>query len=595
MDWIYPLILVAAVLVVFSVLTSLVAFRFGAPLLLVFLAIGLIAGEDGLGLALDDMESVYLIGSVALAVILFDSGFGTPLTTLRRAAAPAFVLASLGVLLTTLIAGVAARWLFDLPWFHAFLMGAIVSSTDAAAVFFLLRAGGVQIFKRVRSVLEVESGSNDPMAIFLVVLFIELILTGADWQMLGPAFVRGFMMQLGMGLIIGLVAGFLIVELVNRIRLEEALYPIAVMATALAVFGFVGQVGGSGFLAVYVAGVVAGNRRMTGSARLRRYQSGMTWLAQIVMFVMLGLAATPSEFVPILLPALAFALFLAVVARPVAVLCCLRPFAVSRASTAFTAWVGLRGAVSILLGALPMVAGIEGGELFFNVAFIVVLASLLVQGWTITPLAGRLRLSIPPGSGPVDRIDIEVPGTIRHELVVYRVESGSEAATRDRLPRWAHPAMLVRNGRKRPFRPGDGLQAGDFVYVFCAPEYRRMLDRVFAHPADPFRWDGDILGWFRLEPTVRLGELLNAYGMAGFKERHDQGLDEFMAGELDGQPVIGDRVALSSLRLVVRQIDRKGRIIEVGLVLEPGSREPQESVLASLRHWCHRHLLGFRR
>ncbi|MCP1676544.1 NhaP-type Na+/H+ and K+/H+ antiporter [Natronocella acetinitrilica] len=203
MEWMYLLILVSAGLIVVSVLTSVLAFRFGAPLLLVFLFIGLLAGEDGLGLAFDDADTAFFIGSLALAVILFDSGFGTRVQALRRAAAPAIVLATVGVLLTTILVGLAAKVLFDLSWAHAFLMGAIISSTDAAAVFFLLRAGGVKIYKRVRSVLEVESGSNDPMAIFLTIFFIELILHGSPPGSYTMAFLTGFGAQMGMGLVIG--------------------------------------------------------------------------------------------------------------------------------------------------------------------------------------------------------------------------------------------------------------------------------------------------------------------------------------------------------------------------------------------------------
>ena len=254
MDWIYLLILVSAGLVIASILTSILAFRVGAPLLLVFLVVGVVAGEDGLGLQFDNAEMAYFVGSVALAVILFDSGFGTRAQTFRRAAGPSILLATLGILLTTLLVGAAARFLFGLPWPHSLLIGAIVSSTDAAAVFFLLRAGGISIYKRVRSILEVESGSNDPMAIFLTIFFIELILYGSDSGNPLVTFITGFGQQMGLGLLAGVIAGYLIVELVNRIDLDEALYPIAVMAAALCVFALTGYLGGSGFLAAYVAG-----------------------------------------------------------------------------------------------------------------------------------------------------------------------------------------------------------------------------------------------------------------------------------------------------------------------------------------------------
>lgn len=573
MDWMFTAILVGAGLITLSILTSALAFRFGTPLLLVFLGIGLIAGEDGLGLQFDHAETAFFLGSVALAVILFDSGFGTRVQTLRRAAAPAFVLATVGVFLTTLFVGAAARVLFDLPWLYALLMGAIISSTDAAAVFFLLRSGGVKIYKRVRSMLEVESGSNDPMAIFLTILFIEMILAETRGSVM-TSFLHGFGMQMGLGLALGVAGGYLIVEIVNRVRLEEALYPILVMSCGLCVFGVTAYLGGSGFLAIYVAGIVAGNRDMKGASALRRYQQGMTWLAQIVMFLVLGLYVTPSEFGTVLIPALLLGLFLIVIGRPLAVVLCLLPFRYDRETVTFTAWVGLRGAVSILLGILPAVMGVEGAELFLNAAFIMVVTSLLVQGWTIKPAAARLKLIVPAGIGPLERIELELPGNPKHELLIYRVLDDSPlimgGAT---LPRWARPSLVVRNGRSMQPEQAGHLQAGDLVYLFTPPEYTTLLDRLFSQIKAPEQGDTEYFGQFMVNTDARVADLVSAYDLQlPIEIPPELSVGDFLHTELGGQPVIGDRVPLGSFDFVVRRVHQGKTVTEVGLALHGEAR-----------------------
>lgn len=568
MDWMLTAILLGAGLIALSILTSVLAFRFGAPLLLVFLGIGLVAGEDGLGLVFNDAQAAYFVGSLALAVILFDSGFGTRTQTLQRAAAPAFVLATVGVLLTTLFVGVAARFLLDLPWLYALLMGAVISSTDAAAVFFLLRAGGVKIYKRVRSMLEVESGSNDPMAIFLTVLFIEMIVADRSQGLL-TAFVYGFGLQMGLGLLCGIVGGHLIVEIVNRVRLEEALNPILVMACALCVFALTAKLGGSGFLAIYVAGVVAGNRPLRAAASLRRYQQGMTWLAQIVMFLVLGLFVTPSEFGAVLLPALLLGLFLIVCGRPLAVLLCLLPFRLDRSVVVFSSWVGLRGAVSILLGILPTVMGVEGADIFINVAFIMVVTSLLVQGWTIRPAARWLRLIVPSGTGPLERVGLELPGNPPHELLVYRVLPRSPLMAQvARLPEGVHASLLVRQGQS--FAPAQAWppQPDDLVYLFAAPEHVPQLDRLFAQARDPDGHDGDAFGEFALDPQARLVDLADVYDVPELLASEPElTIGEFVSRRLRNHPVVGDRVRVGRFDLVVRGVHRGQQVTDVGLSL----------------------------
>jgi len=572
--WMFPAILIGSGLVIATIFTSLAAFRFGAPLLLIFLGVGLLVGEDGLGLQFRDANTAYFVGSLALAIILFDSGFGTKLRAFRQAALPAVTLATVGVLLTTGFVGVSARYLFDLPWPEAFLLGAIISSTDAAAVFFLLRAGGIRIKERIRSTLEIESGSNDPMAIFLTIALVELVKSGQ----FGGAVIEmaiGFVQQMGLGLAIGLLGGNLIVYTMNRLKLEGGLYPILVLSGALFFFSIAGVIGGSGFLAAYVAGLVAGNKTMRGGHALRRFQDGITWLAQIVMFLILGLLATPSQFYAIAVPAIALAFFLTFVGRPLAIWLCLVPFRYDRQETTFVAWVGLRGAVSILLAIIPIIGGVANAQLYFNAAFIIVLTSLVVQGWTIAPVARWLNIGVPPRLGPVEKIELELPGTAHHELIVYRVVAGSPVVEGERLPRWARPSLVIRDGQSMRYHYAGRLQPGDYVYMFIPPRNARLLDRLFASPGKLAGDDGEFFGAFALDPSKSLADLKSAYGVKLPRGANPEtSLRDFMTDRLGGTAELGDRVSCGPVDLIIREMNSDGKIIGVGLALD-GESEPE--------------------
>lgn len=569
LDVMFAAIFVGAGLIMVAAFTSVLGYRLGAPLLLVFLCLGLLFGEDGVGIAFDDASLAYFIGSLALAVILFDSGFGTRISTFRIAAAPAVVLATVGVALTALFVGLAAHYLLGFPMLEAFLIGAIISSTDAAAVFFLLRVGGITIRERIRSTLEVESGANDPMAIFLTIALVELILAeeggAAAWTELVLMFVR----QMGLGLILGFAGGFAIVRILNRIQLDPGLYPIAVLAAALVLFGAVGSIEGSGFLAVYVAGLYVGNQQLPGMVSLRRFQDGIIWFAQITMFLVLGLLATPSAFPDIALPAIALALFLTLIGRPVAVWLCLLPFRYRPDETAFISWVGLRGAVSILLGILPLAQGLPNGQFFFDTAFIVVLTSLLIQGWTIRPTARLLGLIVPPSIGPVEKIELELPGAAHHELVSYRVVPDSPVARGERLPRWARPSLVIRDGRSMRYQYAGRLQPGDRVYIFIAPRYTRLLDRLFASPVPLEADDKEFFGEFTVDPERPVKELAETYDVDLDGADPDTPIAALIERRLGGRAEIGDRVACGSVELVVREVEEDGLIKRVGLAIEP--------------------------
>lgn len=566
LDTMYLAILIGAGLTMAAVFTTWIAFRFGAPLLLIFLAVGLIAGEDGIGLHFDNSPVAYFIGSVALAIILFDSGFGTPLSAFRLAALPAMVLATLGVVVTAALVGLAAWLVFDFPWLQSFLLGVVVSSTDAAAVFFLLRVGGIHLRDRVRSVLEVESGCNDPMAIFLTITLVGLISAGDEHS--GNAFtlVLSFIREMGLGFILGLGGGYLIVRVVNRLELEAGLYPIVVLAASLALFGIAGVLHCSGFLAVYVAGLYAGNRRLKQGLALRRFQDGMTWLAQIAMFVVFGLFATPSEFPQVALQGVAIAIFLVFVARPAAVALSLLPFSFGRRETAFIAWVGLRGAVSLLLALLPLMDDLPHGQEIFNATFIIVLVSLVLQGWTIRPMARQLGLIIPPTIGPVEKVELELPGSESHELVAYRVVAESPVARGERIPRWARPSLVVRNGKSMRPQFAGRIQAGDHVYLFTSPRNIRLLDRLFASPARLEEDDKDFFGEFMIDTRQTLGQLAQAYGVAAPGDP-SMPIGAYMMDRLLGHAEVGDRVVIGYVELIVRDTDERGAVTGAGLAL----------------------------
>ncbi|MBN9076368.1 MAG: K+/H+ antiporter [Rhizobiales bacterium 65-79] len=583
MDAIYIVTLVSMLLVLLATFSSLIAFRFGAPLLLLFLAIGLIAGVDGLGIAFDNGPAAYFVGSLALALILFDSGFGTSIHAFRQAAGPAVVAATIGVLITAGLVGAAAHYILGVTLMEGLLLGAIVASTDAAAVFFLLRVGGINIRDRVRSTLEVESGSNDPMAIFLTIVLVQIISSGGGFESLSVAVLLLFFKQMFLGVLFGMAGGLMIVGLVNRLRMERGLTPIFVLALSLLVFSLAGAVGGSGFLAVYVAGLSAGNGSIRSEGTIRRFLEGVSWLSQIIMFLLLGLLATPSQFASIALPAAGIAFFLIFVARPVAVWVSLLPFNYQRAETGFIAWVGLRGAVSILLAILPVLYRLDHGMLYFNTAFIVVLISLVVQGWTINPVARRLGLVVPPRIGPVDKVELELPGTAHHELLAYRVVADSPVARGVRLPRWARPSLVIREGKSMRYQFAGRLRAGDYVYLFISQRYPRLLDRLFASPAPVAEDDVEFFGAFAIDPTRPVTELQAAYGPELEPGEEDKTIAELMRDRLGGRAEYADRVAFGPVELIVRDVDEEGRIVSVGISLAPEQPKAQIPLFLNLR------------
>ena len=526
------LVLFASLLVVVSIVASAVSARLGAPLLLVFLVLGMLAGEDGPGgLKFDDIHTAQLVGSIALAIIIFDGGLRTRKEVFRVALWPAISLATVGVVVTAVVVAVFATWLLDLHWIQGLLIGAIVGSTDAAAVFSLLQTSGTQLKERVASTLEIESASNDPMAIFMAVALISVLAVGGT-SLTADVLIE-FFKQFGLGLLVGWLGGRLLGELINRLNLVTALYPLLAAAGGVFVFAAAATFGGSGFLAIYVAGVVLGNRPLQAAQNILRVHDGLAWLSQITMFLMLGLLITPHELVPIARDGLLIALALTFVARPLAVFAGLLPFRFPWREQVFISWVGLRGAVPIILAIFPMTAGIDDGRLYFNIAFFVVLISLLVQGWTIAPAARLLRLEIPPTAEPVQRFNLDIPGHFDREIACYRVISGSIGADRAihdlRLPEGTHITTIVRGDEVLTFDEGLKLLPGDLVYIFTDPDHLPRLNRLFDPHRVPDRLDEHVFyGDFVLDGDAGMKDVADAYGLPLANAREDESVAQYL-------------------------------------------------------------------
>ena len=567
------IILLGSAVVFVSVLASVITARVGAPLLLVFLVMGMLFGEDGPGgIAFNDTQLAHLLGNLALAVILFDGGLATCYKDFRVGLRPALGLATLGVLMTTAITGLFAVWWLELGWLEGLLLGAIVGSTDAAAVFSLLRSNGIELKQRVGATLEIESGSNDPMAIFLTVALIELLRSNPDH--IGLMLLTEFIRQMGLGTLFGLGGGFGLVWLVNRLKMSAGLYPLAIMAGGLCLFGITATLNGSGFLAIYLAGIVIGNRPLEARLEIKRFHDGLARLAQIGMFLMLGLLVTPSALLPVADDALLFALVLILVARPLAVWLCLWPFRFPWREQVFIGWVGLRGAVPIILALFPLLAGLNQAPMIFNIVFFVVLVSLLIQGWTVIGLARKLELEVPPSTHLVQRVELDIPGQQELELVGYRLAANAPiiadaAALRTRLPPGARLVAVLRSGQWLDQCGPVQMRSEDHVYLLADPSELSELDRLFvAVPeAEAERLSEQaFFGEFVLQGSSRLADLCAFYGVKADPTDGALTLDALMRRELNTHPVVGDRLQLGALELVVRAVE-DDRITKVGLKL----------------------------
>jgi cell volume regulation protein A len=444
-------------------------------------------------------------------------------------------------------------------------LGSIVASTDAAAVFFLLRAGGMRLSSRVGHVLEIESGTNDPVAVFMTIVFTQLLLSGnaaAEWSVIG--FLAE---QAAIGTCLGIAGGLVAVALLNRIDMPGGLHPLFVVASALIVYSSTSLAGGSGLLAVYLAGLVMGNRPVRAYPSIVGFHDAATWLCQIVMFLVLGLLVTPTTLQNFALPGLGIALFLIFVARPVAVWLCLSPFGFNIREKTFISWVGLRGAVSIFLAAIPTLADVPNADVFFNVAFFVVLVSLLLQGWTVTDVAHRLGMALRQSTPSVSRVEVDIPGQLEQELVGYPVSQDSLVLLMSRLPAWARLVMVVRDDKVIDGVNAGSLKSGDYAYFLVRPERIARLDGIMHQSPDVARRSEPLDGELPFNGDARLADINGLYDIGIPSHAAPYTVSEYFTAHFKDHPHLGSRLAVGSGVLVVRAV-KDGVVTRAGLQLE---------------------------
>jgi cell volume regulation protein A len=484
-------------------------------------------------------------------------------------------LATVGVLITALLTAPVAKFVLGIGWIPAFLMGAMVASTDAAAVFFLINARGLRLRPRVRAVLEVESGTNDPFAVFLALLLVEILLVGdQSWSHAAVTFLRDAIL----GCVIGLAGGQVIALVLNRLVLAQGLHAPFVAVSALVVFAFANAVHTSGFLAVYLAGLVDGNKQTRAHNSVVVFLDAVTWLAQIVMFVLLGLLAWPHRLAYSLFGAIAIALVLMLVARPVAVLLCLWPFKFHWNEKIFISWVGLRGAVGIFLASIPMLVGLPGAYLYFDVVFVVVLSSLLVQGWTVALAARKLDISFTRSDPLPRRVELDLPGQLAREIIGYPVPANSPYLRRGLIPNWARPTLVIRNEEILTPTEAHPVREGDYIYLLAPPEKAQALDRFFVRMPPPFSPDPRLLGDFFVPGTATLGALAEIYGLQVAADHTEVSLSDYFSEQLRRRVKTGDIVELGPIALLAQKVSN-GAVTTVGLRLaEPESPDTWRGV-----------------
>lgn len=471
-------LLIASVILFFSIFAGKAGYRFGLPALLLFLGVGMLFGSDGLGIQFSDPNVAQFIGMLALSIILFSGGMDTKVAEVKPIASQGVVLATLGVLATTFITGGFIYWLFGLfgkyvtlTFPESLLLAAVMSSTDSASVFSILRSKGVYLKERLRPTLELESGSNDPMAYMLTIILIQIIQMGefSFWN-----FISTLLIQLGIGALLGYLFGRLAVIAINRLNVQnQSLYPILLLAFVFFIFSFTDMLKGNGYLAVYLAGLVIGNSKVVHKRSMETFFDGLTWLFQIVMFLTLGLLVTPSQLPPIIGIGLAIGVFMIVLARPITIFLCLLPFKnFTTRARLYISWVGLRGAVPIIFATYPMIAGIENSGLIFNIVFFITLISLLIQGTTVGTMAKWLGL-IAPKQDKKD-FDVQLPEEIKSSMseieINDQVLSGGNRLMDMTLPDNTLAVMVKRGNNFFVPKGNTVLKLGDKLLVISDNE-----------------------------------------------------------------------------------------------------------------------------
>ncbi len=587
MDTLNILYLVGSILIFASIMASTLSARLGVPLLLLFLIVGMLAGEQGiLGIEFSQYGLANFVGQAALACILLDGGLRTSFKSFRVGLKPAITLATWGVLVTVLVLGVFVTWLLDVDWRFGLLMAAIVGSTDAAAVFSLLRNGGVKLNDRVQATLELESGANDPLAILLVTGLIALNVDPAGQTIFG--FLVLLFQQLSFGLGMGLLFGYLLSRLLPKIHLAEGMYAILILSAGLAVFAATNLVGGSGFLAVYLTGVLIGNHKVRSTEHVMRVMDSFAWLSQAVLFVVLGLLVTPSNVLNVWYYSVAIAAFMIFVARPIAVYTSVKPFKFKDREIGFISWVGLRGAVPITLAILPVMAGIDNAFMLFDIAFGVVVLSLILQGTTIPTMANLFKVRIPTNKDPKEEHEVWVSDKASITLYEFEAQSGAFAIGRHPMgiskgisPDEISIFALVRGQQIVVVDEDTKIKFGDSVWYAMRGNHASKIAKIFNDTTLDRKAIDDFYGDWLLSPSVKLGDLpffseamvakplvktLKTTEADSTKDMWEQTVAEYVTSHLGTAPVSGDTVVVNDeWSLVIKEVGEKGKLRSIGL------------------------------
>ncbi|QCR21408.1 potassium/proton antiporter [Pontibacter sp. SGAir0037] len=473
------ILLASSILLMVSIIISRSLGKFGIPALVLFLGVGILAGSEGIGgIYFNDSQSAQSLGTIALTIILFSGGLDTRWESTRPVLWRGVMLSTFGVFITAILVGLFAYWFLNFSLLEGLLLGAIVSSTDAAAVFSILRSKNIGLKNNLRPTLELESGSNDPMAYFLTVSFTFLIANpGASiWQL-----VPMFFIQMVLGALIGLLMGRFMTLTINRIRLEqEGLYPAMTLAMVFFTYAFTNVIGGNGFLAIYIAAVILGNSRYLHKGSLTRFYDGLAWLMQILMFLTLGLLVFPSQILPVIGIGILISLFLIFVARPLSVFIGLSFFRTTLQEKLYVSWVGLRGAVPIVFATYPLLAGVERSDMIFNIVFFIVLTSVMLQGTTLSLVAKWLNLDQKSESLRRIRLGEDMGYDTMSTLVEIKLADGSPAAGKSllqlHLPKVSLVVLIDRQGKFITPNGSTVLEAGDKLMVLM--EHEKELENV---------------------------------------------------------------------------------------------------------------------
>lgn len=565
MDSLNIFLLIGTSVLFIGLLLGTLSPRVGVPSLVMFLLVGMLAGEDGIGgIQFDDLSTAYLVSNIALAVILLDGGLRTRMSSLRLVIKPALTLASLGVVVSAGLVGAFSTWLMDVDWHLGLLLGGIVGSTDAAAVFSVIKGAGVTINERVAATLEIESGLNDPMAIFITLMLVSVLVDPKldfGWGML-LTLIREF----GLGIVMGLCLGAVLSEILLRVRSNEGLHALLLCSGGAMVFALTNLAGGSGFLAIYLAGMVAGNRRGGTGDNVLRSMDSVAWLAQSGMFLMMGLLINPSELAGgRLFNALLVAAFLMLVARPVAVWLCLMPFRYTWREKTFIAWTGLRGAVPIVLAVFPLLAGVGDTRLLFDITLVVVLISLLVQGTSLRYMARRLKVSVPTTAPP--RQMVPLASANNRYVMQFEVDAGAKAEgqhlsviTSSRIT----PLLIIHDREFRNLANDPIIEAGDLV-TWLAPVGERDYLSDLCHNMS--REEKRFFGEFFVRGDVPVAQLVAVYAIEKLNPKLEKLTVAAVFNRKFGRQVVaGDTVRLGGMKLRARTVEH-GRVILVGLKL----------------------------